>query len=261
MSTAITAAPNSVTAIRQRIAADTNAPRWVVTMLLFRIVLFAFFHLCIAGIFALQGSADPMDDTIAWWTVVATLTNVACIAMLLWLTRREGIRMRDLFSPSRSTIGRDVLFSLALLVIAAPVMLIPNILAGNWLFGDVQLTSAIMFRPLPRWIALITTIVFPLTIAFAELPTYFGYVRPRLEAMTNRPWLALALPVLLLAAQHCLLPMVLDVRYIAWRFIMFLPFALLVGVALRWRPSLFPYMVVIHALLDLQVGVMVLAVS
>lgn len=261
MDTAITAAPNSVPAIRHRIAADSSAPRWVVAMLLSRIVLFAVFHLAIAGVFALQGSANPMDDTIAWWTVVATLTNVVCIAMLLWLTRLEGIRMRDLLSPSRSSIRRDVFISLALLLVAAPVMLIPNILAGNWLFGDVQLTSAIMFRPLPRWVALVTLVAFPLTIAFAELPTYFGYVRPRLEALTSRPWLALALPVLFLAAQHCLLPMVLDGRYMLWRFLMFLPFALLVGAALRWRPSLFPYMVVIHALLDLQVGVMVLAVS
>lgn len=38
---------------------------------------------------------------------------------------------------------------------------------------------------------------------------------------------------------------------------MFLPFALFLGVILRWRPRLLPYLMVGHALIDVSVGVMV----
>ena len=38
-------------------------------------------------------------------------------------------------------------------------------------------------------------------------------------------------------------------------------FAVLLGVVLRWRPSLFPYMMVVHSLMDLQVSMMVLMMS
>jgi hypothetical protein len=40
---------------------------------------------------------------------------------------------------------------------------------------------------------------------------------------------------------------------------MFLPFALLLAAVLRRRPSLLPYLLVVHFLLDLQAGLMVLA--
>ena len=60
------------------------------------------------------------------------------------------------------------------------------------------------------------------------------------------------------ALQHCALPLVFDGRFLLWRFGMFLPFAALTAILLRWRPSLFPYTMVIHGLLDLQVGMMVL---
>ena len=47
------------------------------------------------------------------------------------------------------------------------------------------------------------------------------------------------------------LPLILDGRFILWRALMFLPFALFLGLALKIRPSLLPYLVVCHFLIDL----------
>ena len=44
--------------------------------------------------------------------------------------------------------------------------------------------------------------------------------------------------------------LILDGGYLLWRFGMFLPFALITGLALKFRPSLLPYFVVVHALMD-----------
>ena len=70
----------------------------------------------------------------------------------------------------------------------------------------------------------------------AEIPTYFGFVMPRFEAQGMRPWVALALPALLLSLQHAAVPLLFDVRYMLWRGLMFLPFAFLVGIVVYWRP-------------------------
>jgi hypothetical protein len=109
-----------------------------------------------------------------------------------------------------------------------------------------------MFRPIPQWAALIGLIAFPLTIMFAELPTYFGYGMPRVEAQTGKRWLAVLAPALFLAAQHATLPLLFDARFLLWRLLMFLPLALYMGILLRWRLHLLPYMMVLHGLLDFQ---------
>ena len=38
---------------------------------------------------------------------------------------------------------------------------------------------------------------------------------------------------------------------------MFIPLALFVGLLLRWRPKLLPYLVVVHGLMDLALVLMV----
>ena len=106
-----------------------------------------------------------------------------------------------------------------------------------------------MFRPLPDW-ALAVGILFPLTIAFSELPTYFGYAMPRLAGQLKSGWAAWLIASFFLAAQHCFLPFILDGGFLLWRLGMFLPFALFTGLALKLRPGLLPYFVIVHALMD-----------
>lgn len=60
-----------------------------------------------------------------------------------------------------------------------------------------------------------------------------------------------------LAVQHGTLPLIFDGRFIAWRVLMYLPFALSVGLLLRWRPQLLPYPVVVHGLLDMATAFMI----
>jgi hypothetical protein len=46
-----------------------------------------------------------------------------------------------------------------------------------------------------------------------------------------------------------------------WRFLIFLPFALWVGLIVRWRPRLLPYMMVIHALMDVSLFMFLLPIA
>jgi hypothetical protein len=83
----------------------------------------------------------------------------------------------------------------------------------------------------------------------------------RIETLSGKAWLAVLLPVFFLAVQHVTLPLVLDVRFVAWRFLMFLPFALLVGLTLRWRLRLMPYFMSIHVLIDAATIYFIVAAS
>lgn len=237
---------------------------WAGGMLVLRSGLFAVFQGLISLVVLAWGGAP--GPPAAWraaqgmWTVVALLGSATCLPVLIWRLRREGGSYRALLVIERRTLMRDALTAVGLLAIAAPLILVPGAVLAGALFGGPQAPTAIMFPPLPLWIALVQ-LAFPVLIALSELPTYFGYVQPRIAALTGRAWLAVALSALGLAAQHMALPLVLDGRFLLYRFGMFLPFALLLGAALHWRPRLLPYLMVGHGLLDLATAALVLSAA
>jgi hypothetical protein len=102
--------------------------------------------------------------------------------------------------------------------------------------------------------------VFPIIHALTELPTYFGYVLPRLSAMT-RPRMALVLTAAVLSFQHLFLPLLFDWKYLVWRALMFLPFALWIGWIIHRRATVLPYLAIAHALLDVTLPIYVLQAS
>jgi hypothetical protein len=101
-------------------------------------------------------------------------------------------------------------------------------------------------------------VLFPLTQGLVEIPTYFSYIMPRLEAQGMRPWLAISLPAIMLGLQHIAVPFVFDIRYLTWRGLMFIPFAFLVGIVIHGRPRLLPYLAITHVLMDLSFAMMML---
>jgi hypothetical protein len=128
------------------------------------------------------------------------------------------------------------------------------------LFGSSDATFTMMFRALPIWAAVVAFLM-PVTHIFAELSTYFGYSMPRLATSLGRPWLALAISSFALALQHITIPLIADPRFIAWRFGMFLPLAFYIGLCIKLRPSLLPFIAVGHGLLDLPLAIIVLTLS
>jgi len=115
-----------------------------------------------------------------------------------------------------------------------------------------------MFRPIESWMVYVLMVAFPVTIALAELATYFVYVMPRLRNRLKSKWLAVLLPVLFLSVQHCTLPFIPDFSFILYRALVFLPFAFLVGISISFRPSLFPYFAVFHGIMDFGTAMMFL---
>jgi hypothetical protein len=239
----------------------TGQVRWAkpVILMLSRTILFALFQGLIAGIYALSGNPQPWEASIAWWIVSITLTNFTSLGLLAWAAKAEGLRLVDIYRVEKSSFWREVAICLGFTVIAAPVLMLPNLGFGKLFFGDPNATLTIMFRPLPAVATYICIVLLPITIALAELPTYYSYVMPRLIALTGKVWPMILLVSFWHAAQHMTIPLIFDVRFILWRLLMMLPFAIVTALLLRWRPKLLPYLLVIHGLLDLQLPLMVLS--
>ena len=230
-------------------------------MLFSRTALFLLIQLLLFLSFSLSGILEPWEQSANWWTLNVAVTNVICVILLDRLLKREGKRFLDFFQFKKGEIGKSFLMMSGFLLLCMPFAYLPNILLGNLLFGDYMQAVNMVYRPMPVWAAWLQCFVFPLTMPFGELTVYFGYVMPRLEVITKKKWVALTLPALMLAFQHAALPLLFDTRFVLWRLLMFLPFAFLIGLLIRWKPKLFPYILVGHFLIDIMNAVSILTIS
>lgn len=217
-------------------------------MLISRSALFLIFQGLIALILFAAGTPHAWDESARYWTFLPTLANVVTLYLLIRLFRAEGKRFWDILRFPPQTWKKDLLWFLLFSVVAMPLVDAPRVPLAALVFGDASIATDLLFRPIPTW-AFVLAFLFPLTMWFSELPLYFGYCMPRLGEQING-WLAWLIASFFLAAQHMFLPTILNGGYFLWRFGMFLPFALMTGFALKFRPALLPYFVIVHSLLD-----------
>ncbi len=224
-------------------------------MLISRSLLFLVGQGFVALSLVLLGIDSAWMESARWWIFLPIFGNLASIVLLVLVFRAEGQRYLDLLRFSRTTVKTDLLWFFGSILIGLPIVAMPMNILGTVIFGEAQIPITMLFRPLPGW-ALVIGLLFPLTIGFAELPTYFGYVMPRLFAnQKSNPalaWAAYLLAALFLGLQHCFLPLIANGGFILWRALMYLPFALYAGLMLKLRPGLLPYFAVLHVLMDIS---------
>jgi hypothetical protein len=246
----------SAAATPDAVLPSASVTPWPWILLPARFVLFAFFQLLFAGALALTGSLTHWNDSGAWWTLSVALANIVCLFLLTSLYRLEGKRYWDIFRIDRDHLGDDLLVMAGLLVITGPIAMFPNSLLATALFGDPMIPMRQFLAPLPGWAIYAAMVAFPITQGLTELPFYFLYIMPRLGKLTGSPWTAYALASLALGVQHAAAPLMLDGRFFLWRALMFIPFALMVGIVLKWRPRLMPYFAIVHVLIDFATTLM-----
>lgn len=237
---------------------NVRAGHAVWAVLFGRTGLFIAFQAAFALGFLLAGRAGAWNAAAGWWPFSVTFTNLFCLFWLGRLFRREGALFWEIFRIRRVHLKGDLLVLVALMFIAGPVGFFPNIWLGSALFRDPTESLTMLLHPLPVWAAYASIVFFPVTQGLVELPLYFMYVMPRLQAGGMARPAAIGLAALMLGLQHLAIPLMFDWRFIAWRAMMYLPFALLLGVVLNWRPRLLPYLAAIHVLMDLSFAMMLL---
>jgi hypothetical protein len=77
----------------------------------------------VALIFLARHHTSPWREATYWWSVCFTLADLACLAAMWRFTRREGVRIRDLFGPIRMRHGRDLFLGLGYYILVFPFFL------------------------------------------------------------------------------------------------------------------------------------------
>ena len=205
----------NTTETQKRAAAGKITWAGPLIMLVARSVLAVACQALVAAIF-FRGSADAWEEVGLWWRVYGTAIDAGCIALLVWLARREGVRLFDLGNYSRERWLRDVLIGLGLFVpVFVLTMLLPGSIAGSVIYGGPAPVPA---NSLPVAGILYALIIWPAVWAFAEDNVYFSYCLPRLEILTGHRWLAVVVLTFFAALQHSFLPFTLEWRHFVYRF-------------------------------------------
>ncbi|MBN1926535.1 MAG: hypothetical protein JW798_11935 [Prolixibacteraceae bacterium] len=226
-------------------------------LLPYRLILFAVFQSLIALVFFCLNIEKAWHQAEGWWIISGLFTNVFTFLLLIKLFRIEGKGYFDNLIPKRDSWIKDLLLTLAMMLIAAPLAMFPNIFLAKLLFGSQEITTQLFFRPLPYWV-IYSGIIWALTQGLVELQFYFGYLMPRLEKKLNSKWQPWILASFFLSLQHIAVPLIFNWRFIIWRMGMFLLFAFFTGLCIKIRPRVLPYMAIIHAFMDMSLVFMLL---
>jgi CAAX prenyl protease-like protein len=257
-------AANEPAAIQERI--DLGRIRWVGPLALTtaRTVLLLVVQAVVALAFLVRGHPSPWRAQAPWWSVYATVVDIACLVLLRRQARREGIGLADLLGVDRSHLGREVLWGLAYLLVLFPVVQAGTVFASWIVYGTPQADFArlapglLVARRLPPWAVGYSLSVFWLLWSPTEELTYQAYCAARLRALTGRTWLTLALVGFWWALQHSVLPLILEWRLCVFRFLQFLPLVMLMQI-LYLRTRRLPRMIVMHWPMDLLAARLTLA--
>lgn len=234
-----------------------NSHNRILFLLPIRTILFFLAQGFIAfALYLISGITDWQASAV-WWPMAVAITDIICLILLIKWYRKESKNFFLEFQIQKKTFWKDLGTIFLSLIIGGPLAVLPNILLSIWLFGGPEASLPYFVGPLPLWAVLLSGILFPLGQAITEIPLYMRYIAPRLEAPFNsiaglKPWIAVGLASLFLSLQHITAPLVFDLRFILWRALMYLPFAIYVGIMIRWRPRLLPFMSIIHFFMNLS---------
>jgi len=197
-----------------------------------------------------------------WWSVYGTLVDFGCLGLLLWLTKREGIRLLDLFGFVKSKLKTDIPLGLGIFIIVFPLTVFGGgMLAMLIAYGTLNpvFPEGTYLRTLPLLAVLYSRILWwPLWSATEEL-TYNGYALPRLIALTRSPWLSVAIVSFFYAIQHSFLSLV-NFQHGFYMFLTFIPLTIALEL-IYLRVRRLPALIIGHWLMDLASALFMLQVG
>ena len=219
-------ARNALAEIRSRIVQGQITWTGPITILLARTALLLIAQAFVAMIFLLRGSAHAWLQAAPWWTVYGTLVDVGCLVLMGKFTRREGISLRQLISLGRLLTGRDLTIGMGTFFLVFPLFVGTGLLSGLWLYGTTHAQpypGLLSARTLPGWAVIYSRSLWWMIWSPTEEMTYNGYCLARIQPLSGRTWVAVALVGFWWAIQHSFLPFIPDWRCFLWRFLAFVP--------------------------------------
>jgi len=238
--------PNSKSIIQAKVASGQLTLKWPMLIVFARLFLAVIVQSLVALLF-FSSAPSPYLAAGRWWPVYGILIDLGCFLLVTWRARKEGLRFGDLINFNSKRLGRDVLRGLLYILWFFPLALV-GILGFGWLIYGAAPPS--VYSPLPVWAAVYSLLVFPALWGLMEQTTYQGYALPRLQGLLPRSGFAVAIVAFGWGIQHIALPLTFDFRFMLFRFLSFVPLAVVMTLVYLRTRRLIPF-IVAHWLVDM----------
>ncbi len=199
-------------------------------------------------------TGNKLSDTSSWWSVAASIVNIVFIAFLVLYAKKAKGSYRELINLHKSelSIKKMIGIILAIIVIGTSGMY----LAGLICYGKIPYTPPEIVAPIPLVLAVINMLILPVTTTLAEDGLYLGC---GVNSIKNK-YAAILVPAFFYAFQHCFIPTLFDVKFIVYRFLSFLPCAIVMCWYYQKKRDPLPIMIA-HLILNIATTVTILATS
>ena len=212
--------------------------------------------LMFVGVFMLLSlmSGVKLENLFHWWSVIASIINVLVIGILLFLCKKQKITYGKLIQYEKGTCKWYVAF---LIVVSMLMVGMGGMyLAGFICYGVFPYLAPMLIAPIPLILAIVNLFLLPITTTLAEDGLYLGL---GVNYIKNK-WIAIFVPAFFYAIQHSFIPMLLDGRYIMYRFLSFLPLTLWICYWYYKNRNPLPIMIG-HGILNVATAVNILVTS
>lgn len=129
-------------------------------------------------------------------------------------------------------------------------------LAGALCYGAFPYFAPMMIAPIPPYLAVLNVFVLPPTTTIAEDGLYLGY---GVNGFPSK-WAAVFIPAFFYALQHSFIPMIPDMRFIAYRFLSFLPLTIWICFQ-YYRKGAISYIMTGHWILNMATTIQIVITS
>lgn len=194
-----------------------------------------------------------LDEISNIWSIVASAVNIVTIFLLVFITRKKGGYAKLIHYEKGKTTPKQVVGMIFFILL---VGIGGMYLAGFICYGVIPYAAPMLIAPIPLWLAIINFFVLPVTTAFAEDGMYLGC---GVNQIKNK-YAAILIPAFFFALQHSFIPTLLDVRYIIYRFLSFLPLTVILCWHYHKHKNPLPIMIG-HGVIDVATVTQILATS
>ncbi len=209
---------------------------------------------CIVFLLFYVFKAIRMNSDISSWSVIASITNILTIYILTVTAKSRGMTYSQMINFRKGQFkANDILLIIAFSAVAMAGMLLSGLVCYGTIQPEVSLR---LIAPIPPLFAVANFLLLPITATLAEDGLYLGCGTARIA----NKYTAVIVPAFFYALQHCFIPAIFDVRYMVYRFLMFLPLTVIFCLYYRKKRSPLPVMIS-HGLLDLATSSSILAMS
>lgn len=231
---------NSEKLIQERVDSGQVTWKWPLVIVFARLFLALISQSLVALLF-FHSAPSPYLSAGKWWPVYGILIDLGCFFLVTWQAGKEGLIFRDLINFDFHRLGRDLLIGLLYILWVFPLAMVGIMGFSILLYGTPQAPS--VYNQLPVWAAIYSLLVFPIVWGLMEQCTYQGYALPRLEGSLNSSGIAIVIVAFGWGIQHIALPLTFDVRFMLYRFLSFIPLAVVMTLVYLRTRRLIPFIV------------------